>query len=192
MQKDAFVLRHELTALLGEKNCLFSLEDRWTYSFDASKERSMPDAVVFPACKEHVCAVMRYAFDNRIPVVPKGAGSGLTGGAVPVKGGIVMVLERMNKILELDTQNLCAVVATGVITAHLQEASARAGLFYPPDPASQNFSTICGNIAENAGGMRDAKYGVTKHYVLGLEVVLPDGALITLGSNLLKMLPVIP
>ena len=186
MQKDALALRHELTALLGENNCLFSLEDRWTYSFDASKERSMPDAVVFPACTEHVCAVMRYAYDNRIPVVPRGAGSGLTGGAVPVKGGIVMVLERMNKILELDTQNLCAVVETGVITAHLQEASARAGLFYPPDPASQNFSTIGGNIAENAGGMRAAKYGVTKHYVLGLEVVLPDGALITLGSKCIK------
>jgi glycolate oxidase len=186
MQKDVFALKQELTAILGEKNCLFSLEDRWTYSFDASKEHFLPDAVVFPACTEHVCAVMRYAYANRIPVAPRGAGSGLTGGAIPVKGGIVMVLERLNRILELDTENMCAVVEPGVITAQLQEAAAKAGLFYPPDPASRNFSTIGGNIAENAGGMRAAKYGVTKQYVLGLEVVLPDGALVTLGSKCIK------
>jgi glycolate oxidase len=186
MQKDEIALKRDLTTLLGEKNCLFSPEDRWTYSFDASKEQAIPEVVVFPPCTEHVCAIMRYAYKNQIPVVPRGAGSGLTGGAVPVKGGIVMVLEQMNKILELDTKNLCAVVETGVITAHLQEASAKAGLFYPPDPASKDFSTIGGNIAENAGGMHAAKYGVTKQYVLGLEVVLPNGELITLGSKCIK------
>lgn len=186
MQKNSPALAHDLTALLGKEKCLFSLEDRWTYSFDASREKALPDAVVFPSTTEDVCTVMRYAHDKRIPVVPRGAGSGLTGGAVPVNGGIVMVLERLNKILELDTQNLCAVVETGVITAHLQEAAAREGLFYPPDPASQGFSTIGGNIAENAGGMRAAKYGTTKQYVLGLEVVLPSGDLITLGSKCIK------
>jgi glycolate dehydrogenase FAD-linked subunit len=186
MKLDEIALKRDLTALLGEKKCLFSLEDRWTYAFDASKERAVPHAVVFPSCPEDVCAVMAHAHDKGIPVVPRGAGSGLTGGAVPVKGGIVMVLEGMNRILDLDTKNLCAVVETGVITAHLQEAAARAGLFYPPDPASNAFSTIGGNIAENAGGMRGAKYGVTKQYVLGLEVVLPNGDLVTLGSKCIK------
>ncbi len=179
-------LKRDLTALVGKENCLFSLEDLWTYSFDASKERALPDAVVFPVSTDQVCAVMSYAHEHGIPVVPRGAGSGLTGGAVPVNGGIVMVLERMNKILELDTDNLCAVVETGVVTAHLQAAAARVGLFYPPDPASQAFSTIGGNIAENAGGMRAAKYGVTKQYVLGLEVVLPNGERINLGSKCIK------
>lgn len=186
MQKDKLAFKHDLTSIFGEENCLFSIEDRWTYSFDASKESGMPDAVVFPASTKHVMAVMRYAHDNGIFVVPRGAGSGLTGGAVPVKGGIVMVLERMNQILELDTENLCVTVETGVITADLQKAAAKAGLFYPPDPASQDFSTIGGNIAENAGGMRAAKYGVTKQYVLGLEIVLPNGELITLGSKCIK------
>jgi len=186
MQKHKDDFKHDLISLLGEANCLFSIEDRWTYSFDASKERGMPDAVVFPSCTEHVCSVMRYAHDNGIAVVPRGAGSGLTGGAVPLKGGIVMVMERMNRILELDTENLCARVETGVITADLQKAAGKAGLFYPPDPASQDFSTIGGNIAENAGGMRAAKYGVTKQYVLGLEVVLPNGEQICLGSKCIK------
>lgn len=144
-------LKKRLIALLGEDKCLFSVEDRWTYSFDASKQRAMPQAVVFPSCPEDVCAVMALASDLGIPVIPRGAGSGLTGGAVPVQGGIVMALERMNRILELDTDNLCAVVETGVVTTDLQDAAARVGLFYPPDPASQNISTIGGNIAENAG-----------------------------------------
>jgi glycolate oxidase len=186
MKLDEMALKRDLTDLLGETKCLFSLEDRWTYSFDAGKDQAIPQAVVFPSCPEDVCAVMGYAHDKGIFVVPRGAGSGLTGGAVPVKGGIVMVLERMNRILELDTNNLCAVVETGVITADLQTAAAKAGLFYPPDPASQAFSTIGGNIAENAGGMRAAKYGVTKQYVLGLEVVLPNGDLVTLGSKCIK------
>lgn len=179
-------IERDLTVLVGEDNCLFSLEDLWTYSFDASKQRAMPHAVVFPVCTDQVCAVMAYAHEHGIPVVPRGAGSGLTGGAIPAHGGIVMVLERMNKIIELDTDNLCAVVETGVVTAHLQAAAAETGLFYPPDPASQAFSTIGGNIAENAGGMRAAKYGVTKQYVLGLEVVLPNGDLIKLGSKCIK------
>lgn len=186
MGKNISRLEHDLTVILGEKKCLFSLEDRWTYSFDASQNQALPQAVVFPSCPEDVCAVMAHAYRNQIPVIPRGAGSGLTGGAVPVKGGIVMALDRMNKILEVDTQNLCAVVETGVVTADLQDAAARFGLFYPPDPASMHISTIGGNIAENAGGMQAAKYGVTKQYVLGLEVVLPDGRLITLGSKCIK------
>ncbi|MDY0221634.1 MAG: FAD-linked oxidase C-terminal domain-containing protein [Desulfobacterium sp.] len=178
--------RRDLTALLGKENCLFSPEDLLTYSYDASNERALPDAVVFPMDAGQVSAVMFYANEHGIPVVPRGAGSGLTGGSVAVNGGIVLVLERMNKIVELDTENLCAVVETGVITAHLQAVAAREGLFYPPDPASKDFSTIGGNIAENAGGMRAAKYGVTKQYVLGLEVVLPNGEIINLGSKCIK------
>jgi glycolate oxidase len=139
----------------------------------------VPLAVVFAHTTTDVCHVMQYAADRRIPVVPRGAGSGLTGGAVPAMGGIVLVLERMNRILEIDTDNLCATVETGVITGILQKAVEKKGLFYPPDPASAGFSTI-------AGGMRAAKYGVTKQYVLGLEVVLPDGRLVTLGSKCIK------
>jgi FAD/FMN-containing dehydrogenase len=116
----------------------------------------VPLAVVFAHTPEDVCHVMQYAAARRIPVVPRGAGSGLTGGAVPAMGGIVLVLERMNRILEIDTDNLCATVETGVITGTLQKVVEKKGLFYPPDPASAGFSTIGGNIAENAGGMRAA------------------------------------
>ena len=179
-------MRQDLTALLGPDQCLFALEDRWTYAFDAGGDQGVPLAVVFAHTPEEVCKVMQYAATRRIPLVPRGAGSGLTGGAVPLEDSIVMVLERMNRILEIDTQNLCATVETGVITAALQKAAEKEGLFYPPDPASAGFSTIGGNIAENAGGMRAAKYGVTKQYVLGLEVVLPSGRLITLGSKCIK------
>jgi glycolate oxidase len=179
-------IRQDLTAMLGTDQCLFALEDRWTYAFDAGGDQAVPLAVVFAHTQEDVCKVMQYAATQRIPLVPRGAGSGLTGGAVPAMGGIVLVLERMNWILEIDTDNLCATVETGVITGTLQKAVEKKGLFYPPDPASAGFSTIGGNIAENAGGMRAAKYGVTKQYVLGLEVVLPDGRLVRLGSKCIK------
>ncbi len=179
-------MQKDLTALLGPGQCLFDLEDRWTYAFDAGADQAVPLAVVFAHTPKDVCSVMQYAAIQRIAVVPRGAGSGLTGGAVPAMGGIVLVLERMNRILEIDTDNLCAIVETGVITGTLQKAVEKKGLFYPPDPASAGFSTIGGNIAENAGGMRAAKYGVTKRYILGLEVVLPDGRLVTLGSKCLK------
>ena len=156
-------LMQDLTSLAGKDNCLFAQEDLLTYSYDASGERAkaLPDAVVLPMNTGQVSAVMAYAHEHGIPVVPRGAGSGLTGGSIPVNGGVVISLERMNKIVELDTENLCAVVETGVKTAQLQAAAAQEGLFYPPDPASKDFSTIGGNIAENAGGMRAAKYGVT-------------------------------
>ncbi|MFO7990314.1 MAG: FAD-linked oxidase C-terminal domain-containing protein [Desulfotignum sp.] len=184
--KPSTQIQKDLTALLGTDQCLFDLEDRWTYAFDAGADQAVPLGVVFAHTPADVCKVMQYAATQRIAVVPRGAGSGLTGGAVPAMGGIVLVLERMNRILEIDTDNLCATVETGVITGTLQKAAEKKGLFYPPDPASAGFSTIGGNIAENAGGMRAAKYGVTKQYVLGLEVVLPDGRLVTLGSKCIK------
>lgn len=134
--------------MLGPDQCLFAMEDRWTYAFDAGADLAVPLAVVFAHTPEDVCKVMQYAGTRNIPVVPRGAGSGLTGGAVPSQGGIVLVLERMNRILEIDTDNLCATVETGVITGTLQKAVEKKGLFYPPDPASAGFSTIGGNIAE--------------------------------------------
>ena len=177
----------ELIRILGKEKCLFSREDTACYAFDAGHDKGRPPAaVVFPESVQEVSAVMAFAHGQNIPVIPRGAGSGLTGGAVPGKKGIVLSLARMNKILELDSQNLCAVVETGVVTSDLQAAAQKQGLFYPPDPASQDISTIGGNIAENAGGMRAVKYGVTKAYVLGLEVVLPDGKIITLGSKCIK------
>ena len=184
-------LETDLVRLLGKDKCSFDLEDRTVYAYDAGEEEGAPPltppcAVVYPESAQDVCAVMAHAHEHGIPVIPRGAGSGLTGGAVPHMGGIILSLVRMNKILELDTKNLCAVVETGVVTADLQAAAAEAGLFYPPDPASQDVSTMGGNIAENSGGMRAAKYGVTKAYVLGLEVVLPDGRLVTLGSKCIK------
>ncbi|WDP90507.1 MAG: FAD-binding protein [Desulfobacter sp.] len=177
----------ELETLLGADKCLTAPEDTACYSFDAGHDRGgCPLAVVFPESTQEVSRVMAYARANEIPVVPRGAGSGLTGGAVPATGSIILSLARMNRILELDTQNLCAVVETGVVTAELQAAAGEQGLFYPPDPASQDISTIGGNIAENAGGMRAVKYGVTKAYVMGLEVVLPDGRILNLGSKCIK------
>ena len=182
-------VQNDLLALLGEDKCCFSPEDRAGYAYDAGARESraqLPLAVVFPETTQEVCDLMAYAHERRIPVIPRGAGSGLTGGAVPLQEGIVLSLVRMDKILELDTKNHCAVVETGVVTADLQAAANAHGLFYPPDPASQNISTIGGNIAENSGGMRAAKYGVTKQYVLGLEVVLPDGRRVSLGSKCIK------
>ncbi len=132
-------MQKDLTALLGPGQCLFDLEDRWTYAFDAGADQAVPLAVVFAHTPKDVCSVMQYAAIQRIAVVPRGAGSGLTGGAVPAMGGIVLVLERMNRILEIDTDNLCAIVETGVITGTLQKAVEKKGLFYPPDPASAGF-----------------------------------------------------
>ena len=129
---------------------------------------------------------MELANRERLPVIPRGAGSGFTGGTLPVKGGIVLVLTRMNAILAIDEDNLTAVVQPGVITAHLQSAVEKLGLFYPPDPASKDFSTIGGNVAECAGGPRCLKYGVTKDYVLGLEVVSPTGAILRTGGATMK------
>jgi len=179
-------VRKRLAALLGRDNVLDSEAGRICYAYDASGERSLPQAVVFPADTAQVSGVMTIASEHRMPVVPRGAGSGLTGGAVPVRGGIVMALSRLNRIVEIDDGNLLAVVQPGVLTADLHRAVEKVGLFYPPDPASMEFSTIGGNIAENAGGIRAVKYGVTRNYVMGLEVVLPGGEIVHSGSKCVK------
>jgi glycolate oxidase len=141
---------------------------------------------VFPANSSEVAAAVRICAEHRIPIVPRGAGSGYTGGSVPVHGGVVISLERMNRIVEIDEANLVAIVEPNVITGDLQDAVERIGLFYPPDPASLRQSAIGGNVAENAGGPRAFKYGTTKQYVLGLEAVLPTGEIIETGGRVVK------
>jgi len=142
-----------------------------------------PDAVVRPRSTESVARVLRFAHQHRIPVTPRGAGHGYVGGCVPLRGGIVLALERMSRIKEINPRDFVAVVQPGVVTQKLQDAVERRGLFYPPDPASRKESFIGGNIVTNAGGPRCLKYGVTRDYVLGLEVVLADGTVLRLGGR---------
>ncbi len=158
-------------------------EDLFAYGFDASGLEGAAAAVTWPRNTEEVIKIMRYSWENEIPVVPRGAGSGMTGGAVPSSGAIVLSFERMNRILEVDDVNLNVLVEPGVVNGRLQRDLAGYGLFYPPDPASLEFCTIGGNVAENAGGPRALKYGVTKDYVLQLEAVLCGGELITVGAQ---------
>jgi glycolate oxidase len=148
-------------------------EDLICYSFDACGLDTIPSAVIWPEKTEDAIRVMRYAFEGGIPVVPRGAGTGMTGGAVPMKGSIVLSLERMNRMIDLDSDNLNVLVEPGMINGRLQHEVEGQGFFYPPDPASMNFCTIGGNVAENAGGPRALKYGVTRDYVMEIEAVLP-------------------
>ncbi len=163
-----------------------SLEDRICYSFDATGKEFLPDAVAFPLTAEEVRRTVLLANERRFPVVPRGAGSGFSGGSLPVRGGVVLSLERMDRILSIDTENLVAVVEPGVVTETLKEEAKKRGLFYPPDPASLKFCTIGGNLAECAGGMCAVKYGVTRDYVLGLEAVLGTGELLRTGVYTMK------
>ncbi|MFA4829486.1 MAG: FAD-linked oxidase C-terminal domain-containing protein [Thermodesulfovibrionales bacterium] len=156
-------------------------EDLVCYGFDASGLEGVPSAVVWPKNTEEVVRVMRYAWQNEIPVTPRGAGTGMTGGSIPLKGSIVLSFEKMNRLIALDTENLNVIVEPGMINGRLQRELEYLGFFYPPDPASMNFCTIGGNVAENAGGPRALKYGVTKDYVMELEAVLPNGEVITTG-----------
>lgn len=159
-------------------------EDMITYSYDGTPVLSgTPAAVVYPTSTEEVSRIMRWAYENDIKVVPRGSGTGLSGGCVPIQGGIVLCLVRMNRILEIDEENLTCMVEPGVVTGDLAAAVADKGLFYPPDPGSMKISTIGGNVVENSGGLRCLKYGVTEDYVLGMEVVLPDGEVFWTGSK---------
>jgi len=160
----------------------FALEDRICYSFDATDLRSLPDAVVWPRSTDEVSAVVRAAAEVSIPVVARGAGTGYTGGSVPVSGGIVLSFERMNRVLSIDVGRRIAVVEPGVVNNDLRTEAEAAGLFYPPDPASLLVATIGGNIAEGAGGPRTVLHGTTRDYVVGLELVLADGAVVSTGT----------
>ena len=179
------VLR-ELTAAVGRNKVFADREYRLAYSYDAMAVEYLPDAIVFPEHDDDIAAVLRICHAHRVPLVPRGAGVGYSGGALAVQGGIVLVFTRMNRILRLDAENFLAEVEPGVITADLQAAAEKKGLFYPPDPASLKTSTIGGNVAENAGGPRCFKYGVTGNYVLGLDVFLIDGSKIRLGAHTIK------
>ncbi|HEY7528936.1 MAG TPA: FAD-linked oxidase C-terminal domain-containing protein [Candidatus Deferrimicrobiaceae bacterium] len=174
-----------LREIFGER-LKTSLEDRICYSYDATGKEFLPDAVAFPLNAEDVRRTMLLANEHRFPVVPRGAGSGFSGGSLPIRGGVVLSTERMDRILSIDTGNLVAVVEPGVVTETLKEEVKKRGLFYPPDPASLKFCTIGGNLAECAGGMCAVKYGVTRDYVLGLEAVLGTGELVRTGVYTVK------
>ncbi len=176
-----------LCEIVGARNVLTGREAMEPYSHDeVAGLRADPEVVIYVESPDQVSRVMRLAQRARVPVTPRGAGTGLSGGAVPVAGGIVLSLERMSRILEIDKANLMVTVEPGVITGELHRAVEAEGLFYPPDPASLDSCSIGGNIAEGSGGPRAVKYGVTKDYVCGLEAVLPSGEIIICGGKLVK------
>ena len=182
-KKDIEVLKK----IVGEENVYDDKAHLRAYSYDATKNRFEPEAVIFPRNEDDVSKILNYCNKNGILVTPRGAGSGFTGGSLPVNGGIVLALEKhMNKIIEIDEANMVAVVEPGVINSDLQKAVQTKGLFYPPDPASMDYTTIGGNVSENAGGMRAAKYGITKDYVMALRAVLPNGDIIRAGKKTIK------
>ncbi len=173
--------------IVGKGNVYSDKAHLIAYSYDATRTRFEPDAVVFPRSEEDVSRILVYCNHHGIVITPRGAGSGFTGGALPANGGITLAMERhMNKILEIDMENMVAVVQPGVVNMDLQKAAEELGLFYPPDPASEAYSTLGGNVSENAGGMRAAKYGITKDYVMALRAVRPNGDIIRAGKRTIK------
>ena len=173
----------QLREIIGKENVLTTVEELLAYSYDATNMWShMPDAVVFPTSTEHISQVLEYANEHKIPVTPRGGGTNVSGGSIPIKGGIVLCTARMNRIIEINGNNLNATVEPGVILQDFQEALAEEGLFFPPDPQSFAGCTMGGVVAENSGGPSCLKYGVTKQYVLGLEVVLAGGEAVKLGG----------
>ncbi|HEY9510810.1 MAG TPA: FAD-linked oxidase C-terminal domain-containing protein [Verrucomicrobiae bacterium] len=182
-QKTIFELRH----VLGPQNVLTAKEDLIPYSFDGTAAlKQMPGCVVFATNTDQISAVLKLASASRTPVVTRGSGTGLSGGSLPVPDGIVLCLIKMDRILELDRANLTLLAEAGVTTQKIFDAANGAELFYPPDPGSMKISTIGGNVAENSGGLRGLKYGVTRNYVMGLEVVLPDGEILFTGNKCVK------
>jgi glycolate oxidase len=166
---------------------LSAREDLLPYAFDGTAVlKQLPGAVVFPKTTAEVAACVKLAAENRIPVVTRGSGTGLSGGSVPQDGCLVICLVRMDAILEVDPRNLTLTAQPGAITLKIDEAAETHGLFYPPDPGSMKISTIGGNVAENSGGLRGLKYGVTRNYIMGLEVVLPDASIVRLGNKCVK------
>jgi glycolate oxidase len=175
-----------LRKIVGAENVLIEPEKVEPYGADAVKEKFPPEAVVFPETTAQMCEILKLANEYLFPVTARGGGVGYTGGAVPVDGGIVIGTDRMNKIIEINPDDLYAICQPGITTFALQQAVEKYGLLFPPDPASYKDSFIGGNIAENAGGMRTPKYGVTKHSVLGLEVVTATGEIIRTGGRTVK------
>ena len=177
----------ELETTLGPDRVLYAAEDLATYAMDATATfHQRPACVSFPESAQEVASIVKWAGRHNIPVVTRGSGTGLSGGAVPVPDSLVLCTVRMDRVLELDATNRTLLVEPGVITQAIAEAAAEAELFYPPDPGSMRVCTIGGNVAENAGGLRGLKYGVTRDYVLALEVVMPSGEIAWLGSKCVK------
>ena len=176
-----------LRSIVSASNVLTAKEDLIPYAFDGTAViKETPGCVVFVKTTEDVSQVLRLANDTDTPVVTRGSGTGLSGGSIPVADCIVLCMVKMERILELDAANLTMTVEPGVTTIQIAEAAERADLFYPPDPGSMKISTIGGNVAENSGGLRGQKYGVTRNYVMGMEVVLPDGEVMWLGNKCVK------
>lgn len=179
-------IRNTLIDIVGKENYTDQLMDLVSYSYDASDHDHRPEAAVWPAKAEQVSRILTLANSEGFPVTPRGAGTGLAGAAVPAEGGLVLDLCRMNRIIDIRIADRLVVLQPGVVYADLEKALAPYGFFFPPDPASGKVCTIGGNVATNAGGIRGAKYGVTRDYVLGLEVVLADGRIMRTGSYCMK------
>ncbi|HEU4472117.1 MAG TPA: FAD-binding oxidoreductase, partial [Flavisolibacter sp.] len=176
-------LRH----IVGEDYVSIDEEMLDRYASDETEDlHFLPDVVVRPGTAEEISAILKLCNQHKIPVTPRGAGTGLSGGALPHLGGVLLSVERLNRIIEIDERNLQVITEPGVITEVLQDAVKARGLFYPPDPSSRGSCMIGGNIAENSGGPKAVKYGVVKDYVLNLEVVLPTGEIVWTGANVLK------
>ena len=179
-------IKQALCEIVGEQNYTDSLMDMVSFSYDASEHSSRPYCAVWVETAEQVSKILQLANRERIPVVPRGAGTGLSGMAVPIRGGIILDLSRMNSIIRISIEDRLAIVQPGVIYADLEKALIPYGFFFPPDPASGKVSTLGGNVATNAGGLKGAKYGTTRDYVLGLQIVLPDGQIMKTGSRAMK------
>lgn len=179
-------IKRALMDIVGQENFTDHLIDLVSYTYDASDHDHRPEVAVWPTTTEQVSKILILANEQRFPVTARGAGTGLAGGAVPTRGGMVLDMCRMNKILDIRIADRLAVVQPGVVYADLERALAPHGFFFPPDPASGKACTLGGNVATNAGGIRGAKYGVTRDYVMGLEVVLPDGRIMRTGSRCMK------
>jgi len=179
-------IREALIQIVSDENYTDNLIDRVSFSYDASEHSHRPFCAVWPENEQQVSQILKLAHMEKVPVIPRGAGTGLSGMAVPIAGGIVLDLSRMNRILHISIEDRLAVVQPGVVYARLEKTLAPNGFFFPPDPASGEVSTLGGNVATNAGGLKGAKYGTTKDYVLGLRVVLPDGRIMKTGAKTMK------
>ena len=180
-------IAQRLIAIVGEANFDDSKMERLVYSYDATPNlQSLPDAIISPRSTKEVSEIIKICNEYKIPIVPRGSGTNLCGGTCPTNGGIVLLFKHLNKILEIDEENLTITVQPGVITLDMINTIEEKGLFYPPDPSSMKISTIGGNINENSGGLRGLKYGVTRDYVIALEIVLANGDIIRTGGKLAK------
>ena len=180
------IIKNKLLSIVGKERFRDQLEDLISYSYDAFTVEALPDLVLLPVSTTEVSQILKVASEHQVPVTARGAGSSICGASVPLKGGIVLSMTMMNRILETNTPDRYCIVQPGVINADLQKELARTNFFYPPDPGSMAFSTIGGNVAQNAGGPRCLKYGVTSDYILGMEVVLANGDVIRFGSRNVK------